>query len=83
MTEGAKVGIEISQAMVAEYGNNKVHIQNRFRSLINALASTNPQLRLQLINRVIDPKKFVSMQEADLTSDEMKRKNEEVMKYQM
>ena len=58
-------------------------LQDKFRLLLFTLKNSNPLMRLQLLNGSIEPKKFVSMEEADLIDDETRRIKEEQAAYEL
>ena len=62
---GCNVMIELCRAFP-----EKPSLLARYKTLIYALSSMNPGLRMQLITGQIKPEDFVKMTERDLASDE-------------
>jgi hypothetical protein len=58
-------------------------LQEKFRSLIFALGFNNPNLRMLLITGKVSVYDLVHMEEKELATDELKKKNAEIKAYEM
>lgn len=70
LIKAIKIGIELIQSMIQEFGNTKHEFQNRFFELSVALSKSNPLLRLALLEEKIPVKDFIQMSGIDLANDE-------------
>jgi len=53
IVKAAEVGLNIAEYLVAAFGNDKVVLQKRFRTLVTSLSLANPRLRLTLLSESI------------------------------
>lgn len=68
----ADIGFQVTCELI-RFCPEKGALQSRYKTLIYALSSSNPGLRLLLIQGQILPEDFVKMTERELASDESKK----------